>query len=64
MYGRMGLWTDWIGDVGIIVAALLLWMHVVAIAIFSCVCLRIHRDERRYADALQKEGEEVTCEET
>lgn len=64
MYGRMELWTDWIGNVGIAVAALLLWMLVVSVAIVSCVCLRIRRDERRYADAVQNEGEEVTCEET
>ncbi len=64
MYGRMGFWTDWMGDVGITVAALLLWMLVVAVAIVSCVCLRIRRDEKRYKDAVQKEGEEVTCEET
>lgn len=64
MDGRMGFCTDWIGDVGIAVAALLLWMIVMAGAVVSCVCLRIRRDERRYADAAQEEGEEVTCEET
>lgn len=60
----MVLCTDWIANVGIAVAALLLWMLVAAGAVVSCVCLRIRRDERRYADAEPEEGKEVTCEET